>query len=188
MVELMQFRTAVSNLSLRLSARSRGLQLGAPIVTFRHGSITPAWPPGMSVTACEGILITLRPEMALSEVCVSARWETPFTRDPSPATGQRLDAQEWIEGGRIVLLGTEDGDALAERLPTHGLDPETYRDAYPVRYLTDGFNVVLPKVPAGTTTTLHFVVAINAYPEPVGDSAWFAVDVPHQRVLAALAG
>jgi len=36
--------------------------------------------------------------------------------------------------------------------------------------------------------TLHFVVAINIYPEPVEDSAWFAVDVPHQRVLAGLAG
>jgi len=57
-----------------------------------------------------------------------------------------------------------------------------------VHYLPTGFDVFLPRVPAAAGTTLHFVVVINTYPEPVEDSAWFAVDVPHQRLLAELAG
>ncbi|MXV05668.1 hypothetical protein DYQ95_00680 [Xanthomonas sp. LMG 9002] len=141
----------------------------------------------MSVTASIAVLITLFPPIALSDVRISALWQRQFPADPRPTTGERLDALEWIDGNQIILLGTEDGDALAERLQAHGLDTNTYKHAYPLRYRPNGFDVLLPQVPAAASTTVHFIVAINAYPEPAEDSAWFAADVPHQRVLAELA-
>jgi hypothetical protein len=59
-----------------------------------------------------------------------------------------------------------------------------------VHYLPTGFHVFLHRVPAAAASRYHSALrgSDQHYPEPVEDSAWFAVDVPHQRVLAGLAG
>jgi len=107
---------------------------------------------------------------------------SPLSGPPNPQSGERLEAQSWEQGDNLVMIGTEDFEALVDRLPNHGLTESDY----PVRYSSDGIEIMLPQVPAHQRTTLHFVVAVNCLPEPKGCSAWFAVDLPHQQVLGFL--
>jgi hypothetical protein len=95
------------------------------------------------------------------------------------ASGQWLDAQSWEQDSRLVMVGTEDGEMLAARLPECGFS----EDAYPVHYLPDGFDVWTPRVDPGSEVTLHFVVADNPHPEPAVASSWVAADINHKWLL-----
>jgi hypothetical protein len=174
--------TPIGNLTFE--AFADGVPLCAPVVSFRSGHVEPALPSGMSVAGSVGVLVALEPEITLQGVRIRATWEGAAGAVVSPTSGERLDAQEWVGQGHIVVLGTEDGEALADRLVEHGLR----LDPYPVHYSPLGLEVVLPQVPAGSATTLHFVVAVNTHPEPVDCSAWFAADVPHERMYMLLGG
>lgn len=54
-----------------------------------------------------------------------------------------------------------------------------------VRYADDSMEIQLATIPPHRDVTLHFVVAENPCPEPVPDSAWFAVDIPHSKLATA---
>ena len=153
-------------------------------MTFRCGELEPILPPGMSVTRSLGVLVAVHPQITMQNVHVRAIWEEEPPAIANPCSGERLDAQEWVGGGHIVVLGTEDDEALENRLTAHGLHPDTY----PVSSLPIGFEVTLPRVPADLTTTLHFIIVINTHPEPTDCSAWFAADVSHERVRRVLGG
>ena len=170
--------------NLRFVAYADGEPLGATVATFRCGVLEPILPLGMSVTRSVGVMVAVHPQVTMQNFQVRALWTEEPPTNASPSSGERLDAQEWVGGGHIVVLGTEDGEALEDRLTEHGLLPDTY----PVSNLPVGLEVTLPQVPAGFTTTLHFIVAINTHPEPVDCSAWFAADVPHERVHRVLSG
>lgn len=152
--------------------------------SMRGGPLPPELPPGMSVAGSVGVVVALQPGQALHDLQVGLVWERTPAVQGSPASGEWLDAQEWDAAGWRVVIGTEDGDALSARLPECGFS----EDRYPVAYRADGLAITLPLVPAARTTTLHFIVALNPLPEPADCAAWFAVGVPHRRVLQALQG
>lgn len=95
-----------------------------------------------------------------------------------PNSGESLDAQSWPIGDGLLMFGTEDGDALKARMPWL----EINGDDYPVEYLRHGFRIVIPYVAPNTTVGFHFVVAYNQV-DAGTDSEWFAVDVPHRKLL-----
>jgi len=138
-------------------------------------------PEGMEVERVTAVLVKIFPELDWKDVRVGFRWREPFGILGSPSSGECLDAQYWEGNGFIVMVGTEDFDALSRRLPRLAL----VEWECPVIYHPNGIEVHLPLVPAGTITSLHFVVAVNPIPEPAECSAWFAVDVRHEVLLAA---
>lgn len=176
----MVIQTPIGTLCFSASAHSR--ELAVDEVLFEHAQLEPRLPPGMAVDSLEAVLIELNPRSLLSTVTVSCKWiDAPGPWEDRPS-GECLDAQSWVADGKLVLIGTEDLDSLASRLKDHGL-----LDApYPVTYCSDGFEVVLPQVPALRVTSLHFIVACNKHPEPVDCSSWYAVDVAHAHVRAAV--
>jgi hypothetical protein len=104
-------------------------------------------------------------------------WVVPQQAPGNPQSGERLDAQSWEADSHVVCVGTEDFEALTFRLPNCGLR----ESSYPVSYHAQGIEVCLPHV--REVASLHFAVAVNAWPEPVECSAWFAADIDHSRVL-----
>ncbi len=93
------------------------------------------------------------------------------------SSGQCLDAQSWPIGSGLLMFGTEDGEALQQRMPwltIHG-------DNYPIEYLRHGFRIVIPYIAPNTTVGFHFVLAYNQIDKGC-DSEWFAVDVPHSKI------
>ena len=171
--------------ALSFSASVHGREIPADEVLFKHAQLEPHLPPGMSVDSLDAVLVKLKPHLSLQAVVISCKWlSTPGAWDDRP-TGECLDAQSWVSDNKLVLIGTEDFDGLARRLKEHGLFGEPSPSSNCVNYCNDGFEIVLPQVPAHQITSLHFIVASNHYPEPVDCSAWYAVDVPHRLVRAA---
>ena len=92
-------------------------------------------------------------------------------------SGEHLDAQSWHVGDGLLMIGTEDGDALRNRmtwLPTDGTD-------YPIEYLSNGFRFSVAYIPPNTNLEFHFILAYNRI-ECENQSEWFAVDIPHASV------
>lgn len=86
-----------------------------------------------------------------------------------------------MNSSSTVFIGTEDYDARSHRLPNLLLNEELY----PIVCLTNGFQITIPLINAGQTVSLHYVIASNPFPEPVDCSCWYAVDIPHRKVLEA---
>jgi hypothetical protein len=136
-------------------------------------------PQGMSVLACRAVVLRVSTHVEVAAL----RWscESPPNVPGSPCSGQYLDAQEWQAGDRLVVVGTEDEEALANRLGFLQLDP----NASLARYSPQKLEMTIPRIPASAAFGLHFILAENTSPEPEDASAWFAVDIPHKDVAAA---
>jgi hypothetical protein len=168
--------------ALDFTASTEGRRLAAPEATFQRVELLPEIPQHMSVQSLVAVLVTLRPGSELRAVNVACRWSTPQARPADAQSGEGLDALSWQAEDRIVLVGTEDFEALSARLPGCGL----VEVPYPVTYHPQGLEIALPRV--REAVSLHFAIAVNAWPEPAQHSAWFAVDVDHARILAAAGG
>ena len=174
----MIIQTPIGALSFSASVQNR--TPAADEAIFRHVQLEPRLPPGMSVKSLEAVLVELKPHVPLQTVTVAYKWlSIPKPWDDRP-TGECLEAQSWVVENMLVLIGTEDLDCLAVRLTEHDLSDAHHL----VSYYDDGFEIVLPRVPAHQITSLHFIVASNHHPEPVDCSAWYAIDVPHAHVRA----
>ncbi|MDX1961505.1 MAG: hypothetical protein SFX18_00040 [Pirellulales bacterium] len=97
-----------------------------------------------------------------------------------PNSGESLDAQSWSIGDGLLMIGTEDGEALKNRMPWLKIEG----DNYPIEYLRHGLRIAIPYVAPNTTVGFHFVLAYNQV--DLGTySEWFAVDVPYHQLLEA---
>jgi len=93
-------------------------------------------------------------------------------------SGESLDAQSWPIGDGLLMLGTEDGDTLHARMPWLEIDGMDYL----IEYLRHGFRIAIPYVAPNTPVGFHFVLAYNEVDKGT-DSEWYAVDVPHRKLL-----
>ncbi len=96
----------------------------------------------------------------------------------SPESGECLDAQSFNIADSRVMIGTEDGEAMASRLKWFHLTDKNY----PIGYLANGFELAFDYIPPHAILDFHFIVAYNAEASD-DDSEWFAVDIPHKSVL-----
>jgi hypothetical protein len=135
-------------------------------------------PPRMSVQRCRAVVLQVTTRVDVRHL----RWacESPPGVAGSPCCGEDLNAQEWEALGHLVVVGTEDEEALARRLGfLRDLSLPSLAHFSPQKLETR-----LPHVPASAAFGLHFVLAENPSPEPAEMSAWFAVDIPHDRLAA----
>ncbi len=138
----------------------------------------PILPPGMSVQRVRAVFLRAFSLTGFEHLDFSCRFDTEIKGGPE--SGECLDAQSWEGKQGIVVVGTEDGEALSRRMPWIEFleDPLAL-----VEYQKDGLNVPLKKIPAGETIDLHYIIAENSNPEPVECSAWYAVDIPHNKLI-----
>ena len=135
-------------------------------------------PPGLSVRRVRAVLLLACSQSGFDQLDYRCRFVTDI--EAVPESGEHLDAQSWEGEHDVVVVGTEDGEALLRRMPWL----EAWEDPLAlVEYRRDGLNVPLKHIPSGETVGLHYVVAENANPEPVECSAWYAVDIQHERLL-----
>ncbi len=139
-------------------------------------NLEPQLPDGMAVESCIAVLLNATTDSAISKFT----WKCLFLGDVqgSPCSGEGLEAQEWEADGRVVVVGTEDDEFLAARLPFIVLDPTKTM----CHYSGKAVKVTIPNIPSGTEFSLHFVVAENASPETTDGSCWYAVDYPHNQL------
>jgi hypothetical protein len=133
-------------------------------------------PPGMSVQRCRAVVLWVATRVDVPLL----RWScaSPPGVAGSPCTGEGLGAQEWEALGHLVVVGTEDEEALARRLGFL----QHVSLASLAHFSPQKLETRIPHVPASAAFGLHFILAENPSPEPADLSAWFAVDIPHKRL------
>jgi len=151
-----------------------------PLIEIREVAPTLQLPPGRSVLRCTAIVARVHSKSAIAALQWSCVCRTPVRG--SVSTGEWLDAQDWLSGNRLVVVGTEDGEALVSRLPFLNPRQEEYFNILS----PDRIETCLENVPAGFDLSLHYVLAENPWPEPVDASCWFAVDIPHRHLLEVI--
>lgn len=147
------------------------------------GPLEPSLPPGMSVQACCGVVLKVRPTRPLSNLCFECRWLNTNPKCTGPETGEGLDAQRWESAGHLLLVGTEDQEFMTSLLlPAVVLVKG--EAGYAVRHSKSGMAIQVHALPDAVPISLHFFFAWNQDPEPADCSCWYAVDIPHQTVLS----
>lgn len=135
-------------------------------------------PPGMAVDDLTVCILSCSPNKPISNLIFECAWASLPPRG-GPESGQCLDAQSWENSSNIVMVGTEDYEAMSRRLSHINLNESDY----PVKYMENGFQIKIPLIKAGQKISLHYAIASNKLPESIENSCWFAVDVNHEAVL-----
>ena len=102
-----------------------------------------------------------------------------FSEKGYGCSGEYLDAWEWESNNQLVLIGTDDAEMLGGRLNISEMTLENS----PVSMNRNCVKIEVDEYHENEELTLHFIIAQNTLPEKVDASCWYAVDVPHNRVV-----
>lgn len=163
--------------TLFFSAGASEGDLSNAAITKCH--VKPIIPDGMRVQECIAVLLRCTARSPLRSAVFSCEW-SDFEGAGFGATGEGLDAWEWESEGVLVMVGTEDAEWLNARLK---LQSEFGPDNYPITMENNKISIIVEEFPAHRELSLHFVAAWNQLPEPKACSCWYAVDMPHQRIV-----
>ena len=94
-------------------------------------------------------------------------------------SGEGLEAWEWESNETTLTIGTEDDIFFNSRVKYTKQESENYS----VTMENNAILIEIKKFPANTVLSLHYVIAWNSLPEKTSNSCWFAVDVPHDKLL-----
>ena len=141
-------------------------------------TIEPKIPDGMSVKGCKAVLLRNTSITPLKDVVFSCSWQG-LKEAGYGNSGEGLDAWEWEHNKTLVMIGTEDDEYLGSRVKLK----ETTSTYYPITMEDNSVKIHISEYPANKELTLHFIISWNSVSEEVDSSCWYAVDVPHKRVL-----
>lgn len=181
----------MSRATLRLPTPLGDLEFSAeahiePTLTLSLNSVEfePSLPDGMSIAACYAVVLHINTPREAVEIQFKAQLHSTIPLKHGAETGEGLDAQAWYNKQFVLLVGTEDAEALTARLQQR----ITFNsDEYPFTYSENFLSVQVTCLPSANPLSLHFVAAWNELPEPQDCSCWFAVDQRHIDIAAALA-
>ncbi len=141
--------------------------------------ISPKLPVGMTVSGCMAVILQCLPNNPFKGFTFSCEWDELKTKGYS-CSGQGLDAWEWESEGVLVLIGTEDFEYIESRLE---LKTEFPPENYPVTMANNKVSIAIESLEKNKEISLHYVIAWNHLPESVEDSCWYAVDIPHNKII-----
>ncbi len=142
-----------------------------------QSALTPMLAPGMSVDFAVALIGTLSSLQPIHQFKFLLQFATAVPKG-SPESGEGLDAQSFDIAQSRVMIGTEDGEAIASRLKWFQLTDSNY----PIGYLANGFELAFDSIPPRTVLDFHFIIAYNAIARDDA-SEWYAVGVPHPSLL-----
>jgi hypothetical protein len=137
----------------------------------------PKLPTGMSVKKCTAVILIIEGLVEIQKLSLKLSIENKVLGHP--CMGQCLDAQEWKDNGKLVVIGSEDGEALGNRFPKLG-----FEDKVVVSFSDSSLTLNLDNLSELKRPSFHFIIAENDDPELVEASAWFAVDQSHSYLLS----
>jgi len=138
--------------------------------------LPPSLPDGMAIDGSFIVLFRYSPSTNEKYLDFFCQWEN-LEEEGFSASGEALCAWEWEKKQTLVMIGTEDEDWLSQRLPIKK------EENYFVEMKENCLTIKIEDTPKNTELTLHFVVAWSSIPEKTENSCWFAVDVPHVKIL-----
>ncbi len=168
--------TPIGSLSFKFQASEGDLSSAS----VRASKLEPHIPDGMAVEGSIAVLLRVNSTTRIRDLNFTCSWVN-LNIDGSGCTGEALDAWEWEKDGELVIVGTEDGDWLGSRLNIE----EQIQDSYPVTIMNNCIAINIQEFPENKELTLHYIISWNSLPEKVDSACWYAVDVAHNRVIAA---
>lgn len=166
--------TPIGNLLFIISAN--GGDIGG--VRISGCNIEPNIPAGMSVEWCKVVLLRCTSPTPLNDIFFSCLWND-LKEAGYGHSGEGLDAWEWKHNNTLVMVGTEDNEYLGSRVKLK--EPSSVY--YPITMNENVIKIHISEFPANKELSLHYVISWNSIPEKVDSSCWYAVDIPHERVL-----
>jgi len=160
-------QTALGEITVTVTLMGTGIST-AQITLTKHQV-----PPEDNVRNCQAVLCKIKGTKQINKILFTASIDSKLIGDP--CTGEHLEATEWEDVNSLVVVGTEDAEALNARMPF--LKLEDYASI--ATYRASSLRIELREIEPSHDLGLHFVVAENPSPEPVACSAWFAVDCSH---------
>lgn len=148
-------------------------------VSLTVARFEPSLPEGMVVQKCTAVLLVIEGLVELEKFHFGLSFECKVPGYPD--MGQYLSALEWRRDGKLIVIGTEDGEGLAQRIPKLSYLEFEEKDA--VDLTSHSMTLNLSDLPILMRPSFHFIIAENPDPEPIGLSAWFAVDEGHKNLL-----
>lgn len=174
MYEPLSVKTKLGDVSFGVTAKIGDLSRAK----IRSKEISPKLPKGMNVERVTIVLLTMPAVEPIENLKFTCKLSEYFPKG-EPCTGEALDAWEWESQGRLVVIGTEDGEWLESRLKLE----EVTQENYPIHYANNEITIEIDKYTRDEELSLHFVVSENNYPEEKDCSCWFSVDIPHDRLV-----
>ncbi len=169
--------TLLGRLSIEAYLESRLPENGN--LLLEASDIQPSMPSHMRVDRCRAVLVEVAGTRG--KICIRLTVHLDSEAEGYSYTGEFLEAINWETDRGVLVVGTEDAPALSHRMPWFDV---TMFDVI-ARYTPRGMEIRLAAKPEMNPSTFHLIIAENPSPEPVPDSAWFAVDMPHELVLQA---
>lgn len=164
---------------LTVETQIEGLGISDNDLTVRMEDFDPELPDGYQVARCRGILICVNKNALEFKISIKASLESEV--DGNPCTGQGLGGMEWENSKSLLVVGTEDAEAILYRMPWQNIQ----EDEEIVSYKKNSIELNTSVKPDSPPTTFHMIIAENPLPETPPCSAWFAVDTGHKIVLRA---
>jgi hypothetical protein len=171
---LLTIETPIGSLLFSISAADGDIG-GAHIYEC---DIEPNIPKGMSVEGCKTVLLRCTSLTPLKDIIFSCSWNE-LKEAGYGNSGEGLDAWEWEHNKTLVMVGTEDDEYLGSRVKLK----ESSSNYYPITMNDNAIKIHISEFPANKELSLHFVISWNSIPEKMDSSCWYAVDIPHERVL-----
>jgi len=155
-----------------------GTDIAADIIALSIFPLNPELPLGMSVNECKAVLIQIGETRKSFNLNYRAKLKS--TISGTSCTGQFLAAMEWEDNKSILTIGTEDGEAICNRI--FGLDTAKFdfEESYEPHFLDIKISELIPS----QEMSFHIVIAENPLPEPKEASSWFAVDYSHSKIIS----
>ena len=152
----MSFHATESHLFGSVSLSCAASPSVANDLSVRRVRCEPMLPDGMAVDSVDGYIIEMASPAAIHNFSFDlVLHECDAKGDVE--SGEHRAAQSWQIGQGLLLVGTEDGDALNARMPWVPMDGQRH----PLRYLPNGFRLTLDYIPPKTHLGFHFVLAYN---------------------------
>lgn len=139
----------------------------------------PNLPKGMHTEFCCAALLTVDSHDLVANIQFEVILAESCKLD-GPESGEALEAYSWTCENHVVYVGTEDVEVLVRRIgPSTGFD----ENSAVATAVGNRMTATIPGPVGGWVISLHLVLAVNPNPEPTPDSCWFAVDVPHKKLM-----
>jgi hypothetical protein len=145
-------------------------------LNVKRVTCSPPIPEGMSVDSVDAYVVTSTSPLAIHNFSFDLIFHNGESKG-GRESGEHLDAQSWQIGDGLLMIGTEDGDVLQNRMPWISTDG----NEYPIEYLSNGFRLSFSYIPPNARVEFHFVLAYNRI-ECENQSEWFAVDIPRIKL------
>lgn len=201
--QLLEVVTPLGNIRLALDAGASNLldethtcqqlQNGGYIYTWKYeqliieiimsNPIIPL-PIHMTVDGSCGLLIRV---MNLSDdlsLRCTAYWKEHQWITGGSSTGQYLECSTWENDHHYVSLGTEDAEALQDRMNNNKLMPISIQDEKELTFSDmNRIGIYLPSIKSHKICQFHFYIAWKRYTDDEDVDTWYAVDQQAELIL-----